>query len=61
MWNRVVAAFIVFLGVNFLLENFGLPSVEIGDVSKLWPLALIWVGWRMWHNDARRRGRGDPA
>ena len=57
MWNRAVAVFIVLLGVNFLLENFDLPYVRIGDVSKLWPLALIWVGWTMWHGDARRRAR----
>jgi len=62
MWDKAIAWFIIFLGLNFLAKNFGLPNVDLGDVFKLWPLALIWVGWSMlrdhreekrWEEEAR--------
>ncbi|HPF36936.1 MAG TPA: hypothetical protein P5571_15055 [Candidatus Krumholzibacteria bacterium] len=70
--NKFVPWFIILLGLNFLAGNFGLPNVDLGDVAKLWPLALVWVGWNMLKdrdNDAKweaqaeahmRRGESTP-
>ena len=53
--DRLIAVFVILLGVNFLLDNFGLPRIDIGVLWRLWPLALIWVGWTMWREAGRKR------
>jgi len=53
MWDKIIGGFVIFLGVNFLLDNFGLPSINLGDVFNLWPLALIWVGWTIWRDGGK--------
>ncbi|MBU0740810.1 hypothetical protein KKG45_07060 [bacterium] len=53
--DRLIAIFVVLLGVNFLMDNFGLPKIEFGDLKKLWPLVLIWVGWTMWREAGHKR------
>jgi hypothetical protein len=57
--DKLLAVFVVLLGVNFLLDNFGLPNVDFGDIKKLWPVFLIWVGWRMWREAGNRHIRGE--
>jgi len=54
--DRLIAVFVILLGVNFLMDNFGLPKIDFGDIKKLWPLALIWLGWTMWREAERKRG-----
>lgn len=55
--DRLIAVFVIFLGVNFLFRNFGWPSVDLRDVFQLWPLALIWVGWMMWRDAGNKKCR----
>ena len=55
LMDRLIAIFIIVLGVNFLLDNFNLPRIDIGALFKLWPVALIWVGWSMWREADRKR------
>lgn len=59
MWDKVIAWFVIFLGLNFLARNFGLPNIDLGDVFKLWPLALVWVGWTMLRDHRGERGRDE--
>ncbi len=47
MADKIVGWVVIFLGLNFLAQNFGLPNIDLGDLFKLWPLALMWVGWNM--------------
>ena len=54
MWDRIGPFVIIFLGVVFLMDNFGVPFIDFGDIVKLWPLILIWIGW-----DMLRGGRKD--
>ena len=57
--DKLIGGFVIFLGLNFLLDNFGLPSVDLGDLFRLWPLALIWVGWNIWRDGNGRGCRND--
>lgn len=57
MTDKLIGGFVIFLGVNFLLDNFGMPNVNLGDLFKLWPLALIWVGWNIWRDGNRNCDR----
>ncbi len=46
-----IGLIIIFVGLIFVLNNFGV--FEFGDfIWKLWPILLIWLGYRM----LRRRG-----
>ena len=45
---RNVGGWLVLLGVIFLLANFNLVSFD--DISRLWPLLLIFAGWRLLSN-----------
>ncbi len=56
MKHDITGYLLIALGLNFLLDNFGLPHFDLGDLARLWPLALIWVGWDML---CRRRRRED--
>jgi hypothetical protein len=49
--GRLLAIFIILLGINFLLDNFGVEMFDVGDLTKFWPLVLIWLGWTMWRDD----------
>jgi len=42
--NIIIGIFFVVLGVLFLLRNFNLFHFSIGDVFRLWPIALIYIG-----------------
>ena len=53
--DRLIAIFVILIGINFLLENFGLGLFDIGDLSKLWPVAVIWLGWTMWRDAERKK------
>ena len=53
--DRLIALFVIVLGFNFLFGNLGWPNVDLGDLFKLWPLALIWVGWTMWRDAGRKK------
>ena len=53
--DRLLAVFVILLGVNFLLDNFGLELFDVGDLTKLWPLVLIWLGYTMWRDSDRKR------
>lgn len=53
--HRIIAIFVILLGVNFLLDNFDLPKIDLGVLKKLWPLALIWLGWTIWRDDDRKK------
>ncbi len=54
--DKIIAIFVILIGVNFLMDNFGLPNFDFGDIKKLWPLVLVWVGWRMWRESERKQG-----
>lgn len=56
--GRLIAVFIILLGVNFLLDNFGIGFFDVGYLSKLWPLVLIWLGWRMWKDEDEDKCKG---
>ena len=45
--NIITGVFLVVLGVLFLLKNFNLFDFNLGDVFRLWPIALIYVGVEM--------------
>ncbi len=53
--DRLIAIFVILVGINFLLDNFGLGLFDIGDLTKLWPIALIWVGVTMWREAERKK------
>ena len=55
--DKLIGGFVIFLGLNFLLDNFGLPNI---DLFRLWPLALIWVGWSIWRDGNGRGCRKEP-
>ena len=42
--NILVGVFLVVLGILFLLRNFDLFYFNFGDVFRLWPIALIYIG-----------------
>ena len=54
--DRLIAIFVILIGINFLLDNFGLGLFDIGDLTKLWPIAVIWVGVSMWRDAERKKG-----
>ena len=46
--NNIIAGFfLVILGLLLLLRNFNLLYFDIGDIFRLWPIALIYVGVEM--------------
>jgi len=46
--NNIIAGFfLVVLGLLFLLRNFHLLYFDIGDIFRLWPIALIYAGVEM--------------
>jgi len=53
--NVIVGVFLVVLGILFLLRNFDLFDFNIGDVFRLWPIALIYVGVEMLPVEAKTR------
>ncbi len=42
--NIIIGVFFVVLGILFLLRNFNLFHFDIGDIFRLWPIALIYIG-----------------
>ena len=55
-------AAITLLGAVMLLDSLGIWRVDYGDVWRLWPLILVWVGARlifMGRRTRRRRRRQD--
>ncbi len=53
--NIIVGIFLVILGFLLLLRNFGLFHFDIGDLFRLWPFILIYVGVRMLPVDENKR------
>jgi len=53
--DRLIAIFVILIGINFLLDNFGLGLFDIGDLTKFWPIAVIWVGVSMWRDAERKK------
>jgi len=45
--NIITGVFFVVLGFLFLLRNFDLLYFDIGDIFRLWPIALIYIGVEM--------------
>ncbi len=45
--NIITGVFFVILGILFLLRNFHLVYFDIGDIFRLWPFALIYIGVEM--------------
>jgi LiaI-LiaF-like transmembrane region len=59
MWDKIGPFVLIFVGVMFLLDNLGLPSLDFGDLVKLWPLILIWLGWDMLRNKDGKKNDPD--
>ncbi len=45
--NIITGIFLVVLGFLFLLRNFHIIYFDIGDIFRLWPIALIYIGVEM--------------
>ena len=45
--NILTGIFFVLLGILLLLRNFNLLDFDIGDIFRLWPIALIYIGVEM--------------
>jgi hypothetical protein len=52
---------VIFLGLNFLAQNFGLPNIDLGDLFNLWPLGLVWVGWNMLRDGRKKHEDTDTC
>jgi hypothetical protein len=53
--NIIAGLFLVILGFLFLLRNFNILDFNIGDIFKLWPIALIYVGVEMLPVDSKTK------
>ncbi len=45
--NIITGVFFVVLGFLFLMRNFDIIYFDIGDIFRLWPIALIYIGVEM--------------
>ena len=45
--NLITGFFLVILGILLLLRNLNVLNFDIGDIFRLWPIALIYVGAEM--------------
>ncbi len=53
--NIIIGAFFVILGILFLLNNFNLFNFDFGDIFRLWPIVLIYIGVGMLPIDAKTK------
>ena len=59
---KKVAIILVILGILFLLRNFGINVWGLSDIVrfifKLWPIALIYIGYEMYKEHASKSEKG---